>query len=553
MKNTIKKAGLFIAAGIVAVGMYSCTDLDEKIYSDLYKDNFYKNRLEVMQGALRPFTHMQAWLSPDGGDRYYYHAEMSADQLAWPQKGRHGYDGGDHFRQHYHTWDARESRGRGMWNMMWTGTGFVNSAIGDLKDIDGPSVGMTAEEMEVVMAELYVLRAFHYMKAMEMWGNIPIVETVGEPKNPTQSSRKEVFEYCKTQLEQYVPALSPYSTELIGRISQTAGYAMLADLYLNAEYFVGTPMYDECIAACNKIINGEAGGLGAGNRPELASDLLSTFSTKNQQAVEALFQFAYSNKGGFRMNIHDLYIGYDNMRDAMNVTNGGWNAFVVIPTAFDAYQDNDLRKKEWFLFGQQYYVADDPAGSWKAGDMVLGTEEFSGRPFAYVNSIRHESTGDFTSEGGMDQGEENSGARFNKYRIGQKTDPDYYENHYMMYRLTEIYFFKAEALMRKNGGTATQEAVDLINACRQRCFAPEDWDANKYTTATLTMDELLAERGREFIFEAKRRMDLIRFNKFVTTDWWDHKASNDHNREIYPIPQTQMDMNPNLVQNPGYN
>src|SRR5690606_41215091 len=38
-------------------------------------------------------------------------------------------------------------------------------------------------------------------------------------------------------------------------------------------------------------------------------------------------------------------------------------------------------------------------------------------------------------------------------------DPNYLENHYILYRLTEIYFNKAEAIMRKNGGTATQEAV----------------------------------------------------------------------------------------------
>jgi len=67
------------------------------------------------------------------------------------------------------------------------------------------------------------------------------------------------------------------------------------------------------------------------------------------------------------------------------------------------------------------------------------------------------------------------------------------------------------------------------------------------------MDEFLAERGREFIFEGRRRIDLIRFNKYVTTDWWDHKASNDKNRELFPIPQSQLDANHKLVQNPGYN
>lgn len=485
---------------------------------------------------------MQAWLAPTGQNGYYYHAELSSDQLAWPQKGRHGYDSGDHFRQHYHTWTDNEGRMRSAWTLMWTGVGYVNAAIMDLETIDNQSLGISDDEMEAILGELYVLRAFHYLKIMELWGNVPIITTVGEPLNPPTQTKAEVFEFVKTELETYVPKLLPYSSELVGRVSQTAGYAMLAELYLNAEYFVGKSMYDECIQACDKIISGAAGGING--TPTLAPDLLETFSNTNKSASEALFQFAFSRLGGFTFGWGGFFMGYSNISKALDVSYSGWNAFVVIPTAYDAYKDNDLRKKEWFLFGPQYvYGTDEP---------ILGTEEYNGKPFVYVNSIRRESEGDLTSEGGMDQGEENSGARFHKYKSGRTSDSNYQENHYILYRLTEIYFFKAEALMRKNGGKATQEAVDLINASKKRAFSAADWDTEKYTTETLTLDELLAERGREFIFEGKRRTDLIRFGKYTTARWWDHEPSNDKNREIYPIPHTQLAANPNLVQNPGY-
>jgi len=543
MKNRIKKSIFFIATCVLAISTNSCTDLDETIYSELNKQNFYNNKVEVMQAALRPFTHMQAWMAPTGQNGYYYHGELSADQQAWPQKGKHGYDSGDHFRQHYHTWTDNESRMRSCWTLMWTGVGYINAALMDLETVDNTAIGISDAEMAAILGELYVLRAFHYMKIMELWGNVPIITTVGEPQNPPTQSKAEVFAFVKSELETHVPKLLPYSNELVGRVSQAAGYAMLAELYLNAEYFVGTPMYDECISACDKIINGQAGGLDGG-KPSLAKDINSTFSNTNQGAVEALFQFAYSRKAGFTFGWDGFFMGYSNMSAALNVGYSGWNAFVVIPTAFDAFAENDLRKKDWFLFGPQYkYGTDEP---------ILGTEEWNGKPFIYVNSIRRESEGDYTSEGGMDQGEENSGARFHKYKSGTLSDANYWENHYMLYRLTEIYFNKAEALMRKNGGQATQEAVDLINACRERCFDPADWNAAKYTTSTLTMTELLAERGREFIFEGKRRADLIRFGAFTTATWWDHKPTNDKNREIYPIPSTQLGANPNLVQNPGY-
>ena len=57
------------------------------------------------------------------------------------------------------------------------------------------------------------------------------------------------------------------------------------------------------------------------------------------------------------------------------------------------------------------------------------------------------------------------------------------------------------------------------------------------------------EKGREFAFEGIRRTDLVRFNKFVTTSWWDKTASNEPKRNIFPIPQRQLDANANLSPN----
>lgn len=544
MKSKIKKITTLGLSAIVAFTINGCTKLDENLYSELDGDNFYNNKREVYQAALRPLTHMQAWLAPTGASGYYYHAELSADQLAWPQKGRHGYDGGDHFRQHYHTWTSDEGRMRSAWELLWTGLGYTNSAIIDMEQLDLVALEMTEEEMASIIAELKVLRAFHYMNIMKLWGNVPVVTDVaqGQPENPATQPREEVFDFIRAELEENVPKLQPYKEELVGRVTQTAGYAMLSELYLNAEKWIGTPMWDECIAASDKIINGEAGGLDGG--PRLTDDLTSNFSNQNQHTPEALFQIAYSKKGGFEFNWGGFFMGYDYMRETLNVGYGGWNAFVVIPTAFDAYAENDLRKEEWFLFGPQYkYGTNEP---------VLGEEEYKDEPIVFVNSIRQESKGDLSSEGSMAEGEENSGARFHKYKSGTLDDENYQENHYLVYRLTEIYFNKAEAIMRKNGGTATQEAVDLINASRKRAFSTSDWSSAKYTPATLTMDELLAERGREFIFEGKRRTDIIRFGTFTDGSWWDHKPTGDPNREIYPIPHTQVAANPNLVQNPGY-
>jgi hypothetical protein len=89
----------------------------------------------------------------------------------------------------------------------------------------------------------------------------------------------------------------------------------------------------------------------------------------------------------------------------------------------------------------------------------------------------------------------------------------------------------------------------LINDVRKRAFAAADFVP--YTATTLTTAELLAERGREFVFEGKRRTDMIRLKGFITGTWWDHKPS-DPTKTLFPIPQRQLAANPNLKQNPGY-
>ena len=544
----MKKINLLqkVTFGMGLLFMLGCTDLDENPYSELSESTFYNNELELIQATLRPFTHMQAWLAWSGQSGYYYHNELSADQTAWPQKGRHGYDNADHIRQHYHTWTQQEGRLNNAWRLMWTGVGFVNSAIESIEEVDPETIGVAPERLESIIAESKVLRAYHYMKIMDMWGNVPIVVKVpndpNNPNNPETQSREEVFAFIEQELLDNVEKLQPLSPKLIGRMSKAVGYSILSELYLNAEVWSGTPRWEDCITYSDKVINGEGGSL-TGNIA-LDQDPLGPFNNTNEDSPENIFQFPFSRKNGFGYNWGSFYMGFNNMTAALDVNFSGNNAFVVVPSAFDAYQENDIRKQEWFLFGPQYKLGTD--------EPILGSEEYNGQPFVYVNNIRRNSEGQ-TGVGSMTDGEENSGARFHKYRSGTQDDPNYLEGDYVIYRLTEIYFNKAEALMRQNGGNATQDAVDLINASRERYFSSEDWADEMYTTATLSMDELLAERGREFIFEGMRRTDLIRFGEFTTGSWWDHEPSGDNHLTLYPIPFNQLQANPNLDQNPGYN
>ena len=100
---------------------------------------------------------------------------------------------------------------------------------------------------------------------------------------------------------------------------------------------------------------------------------------------------------------------------------------------------------------------------------------------------------------------------------------------------------KAEAMWRMNSGSA--DALALVNQVRQRAGVPD--------FTALTADDILAERGREFFYEGFRRQDLLRFGKYNDA-WWEKAADASTHVNIFPIPDEQLQANPNLQQNPGY-
>ena len=104
-------------------------------------------------------------------------------------------------------------------------------------------------------------------------------------------------------------------------------------------------------------------------------------------------------------------------------------------------------------------------------------------------------------------------------------------------RLAEMYLTRSECRFRL--GETTGAAEDL-NVVRARVGLPPIAEAD------LTLDVILNERNLELIFEGHMFRDKKR-NRISIGD-----LSFDSEKLVYPIPQREMDSNPNLVQNPGY-
>ena len=102
---------------------------------------------------------------------------------------------------------------------------------------------------------------------------------------------------------------------------------------------------------------------------------------------------------------------------------------------------------------------------------------------------------------------------------------------------------KAEALWRKNA--ADLDALALVNVVRARA------NASPFLITDMTATKLLAERGREMFAEAVRRQDMIRFDAYAKP--FQFKTATDLAcKNVFPIPQKQIDANTKLVQNDCY-
>ena len=97
----------------------------------------------------------------------------------------------------------------------------------------------------------------------------------------------------------------------------------------------------------------------------------------------------------------------------------------------------------------------------------------------------------------------------NFYSTGASAkDLRYADTDFFLFRVAEAYLTYAEATARLNGGQTTTEGTDLINQLHTRAHAAPR------TTGSYTLNDILNEWCKEFYFEGRRRVDLIRFNKF---------------------------------------
>lgn len=511
--NKMKQFSIYLFSFLMIVSVMSCSDLEEEVYSDTVASTFYQTKDEILGAYMRPWSHT---LFVHNYNLFRMN-ELTADAAAWTAKVTgDGYDGGKYIELHAHTWSSQNTQIEGNWGDVWKGVAFINAVLEGIEDVDFEDKDMPISKAEMT-AELRTLRAYYYYIACDWWGGVPIATKVGDPEFPSSNTREEVYEFIEIELLESIPDLPlKDNPNAEGFFSKSGGYFLLAKLYLNSEVFYGQAEYQKCLDAINALNK-------LGNY-SLDGHWQDPFLPTNDQSNENIFSMIGNGSSTWWIPPAVMQLHYAH-QDAYGFGFKPWNGIATQETFFNSYSDLDLRKDQ-YLVGPQYYP---------------GTEEpllYEGEHLVITPSIT-----------AMNGAYHNEGARNYKYPLEPGTSIVTPKNDYVVFRYADVILMEAEVLMRLNSGTATGDAVDLVNQIRERAFG-DNYEANKYTTSTLTMGELLAERGRELAYEGWRRNDLIRFEKHNDA-WWEKSASEPF-RNLFPIPMKQIEINPNLKQNPGY-
>jgi hypothetical protein len=366
-------------------------------------------------------------------------------------------------------------------------------------------------------AEVRCARAFISYLLYDMYGPI-IVASLDQLKNPLKESpqprmtREEMVKFIEDDLLFASENLPMPSKAAYGRFSKGLAKMLLIRLYLH-ETPVDKGYYKKVETLCRELMTSDYGY-------QLQSDYVKMFAQGGQGSgnKEIIWAIPCSYDGPSQNQWHMMCLPTDFNQGGMT---GGWGSVTSTWYFYDSFETGDVRKT---MLLPQYTNS--------AGDIV--DKETESTPLA---------KGPIAMKYGYDTGVNGSGG--------------YTNIDITIFRYADVYLSLAEALVMKEGSTASDmaEAINLVNVIRARAKLGSLL-LTDYNTPEKLLDAILMERYHEFWCEnGQFRSDLIRYHKLVPlVKTITQSTYAEEYKELYPLPLSVIsDGKGAVVQNAGYN
>jgi starch-binding outer membrane protein, SusD/RagB family len=421
--------------------------------------------------------------------------------------------------------DLSSSNAYCSWGAFYSVINYCNTLLYYAPLVIDRDKNFTTSDLNRVKAEALSVRALCYFYLVRAFKEVPWITdpsiSDAQEFNISKSNESLVMDSITEDLEwarNY--AVEGFSTTIQtkGRFTKNGVNALLADVYLWQQN------YSKCIEACNRVLSDA-------NLMLVTSKLAYAQVFYKGSSTESILELQFDDniqKNNPTFNLYgvlgdpfgELCFPSNLAQNILTGTAGLYSPFVYTPDGSTKIESqDDIRAKDSYrLSGGLFFI------------------------FKYAGIARSENTSNTSS-----------------YSYRSSTP------NWIIYRLSDIYLMKAEALTYKNPMDLPL-AISMVNKSYAR--SNEDMDTlmlSNYATQAKMSSLVLRERQREFLFEGKRWFDLVRMaRRDSTTDdvntFLEHKLSGSTeslsvsvlNGLYMPIAKSELEANPNMEQNPYY-
>ena len=373
--------------------------------------------------------------------------------------------------------------------------------------------GMSLEDAlkDQYRGEAKFLRAIAYFDLVRVYGGVPLVLTApefGDDFLLPRASAQDIYDQIESDLEDAEASLpEQWSGQDVGRATRGAALAYLAKVNLKTRQYVKARDY------AKEVMDMGIYSL----MPDFADNFELSTCDNNQ---EAIFQIQFAGCGTFGTG-NPMQAFFAPWGEGITKDRDGWGS--QIPTSSqqsnpgttiqDAFEEGDLRLPVTIMVPNTHYPSINP------------------------------------NDGGYTYpptGASATGVNIKKYVVGSGSNICFMSTpqNVHMIRYADILLIYAETVMEIGGGiTSDPAALQAFNQVRER--------AGLDPLTQIDKEIIFQERRVELAFEGHRWFDLLRMGNAVEILTLHGKDPSVHHL-LFPIPVSEIKINPNLEQNPGY-